>query len=69
QIYPEETLQEFFNWQLCLERGQTEDVLRAKGVPTPQSHPDTHRHSNTDSPAGSQHYSHLRTSSVVATGL
>jgi TolB protein len=35
QIYPEDTLQEFFNWQLCLERGQTEDVLRAKGVPTP----------------------------------
>jgi len=35
QIYPEETLQEFFNWPLCLERGQTEDVLRAKGVPVP----------------------------------
>jgi TolB protein len=35
QIYPAETLQEFFNWQLCLERGQTEAVLRAKGVPTP----------------------------------
>jgi uncharacterized protein YvpB len=28
-------LQELFNWQLCLERGQTETVLRAKGVPTP----------------------------------
>lgn len=36
QIYPEKTLQEFFNWQLCLERGQTEDVLRAKGVPFPR---------------------------------
>ena len=39
QIYPEETLQEFFNWELCLERGQTEDVLRAKGVPTPTPTP------------------------------
>lgn len=36
QIYPEEILQRFFNWELCLkERGQTEDVLRAKGVPLP----------------------------------
>ena len=34
QIYPEETLQELFNWELCLEREQTEAVLRAKGVPT-----------------------------------
>jgi len=35
QIYPEEILLEFFNRQLCLERGQTEAVLRAKGVPVP----------------------------------
>jgi len=40
QIYPEETLQELFNWELCLEeRGQTEAVLRAKGVPTPTPTP------------------------------
>ena len=40
QIYPEETLQRFLNWELCLkERGQTEDVLQAKGVPAP---PDAH---------------------------
>ncbi len=39
QIYPEETLQELFNWELCLERGQTEAVLRAKGVPTPSPTP------------------------------
>jgi TolB protein len=39
QIYPEETLQESFNWPLCLERGQTEAVLRAKGVPTPTPTP------------------------------
>jgi len=39
QIYPEEILQELFNWELCLERGQTEAVLRAKGVPTPTPTP------------------------------
>ena len=39
QIYPEETLQELFNWELSLERGQTEDVLQAKGVPTPTNTP------------------------------
>jgi len=39
QIYPEETLQELFNWPLCLERGQTEAVLLAKGVPTPTPTP------------------------------
>ncbi|MCK4451313.1 MAG: PD40 domain-containing protein, partial [Anaerolineae bacterium] len=39
QIYPEEILQELFNWELCLERGQTEAVLRAKGVPTPSPTP------------------------------
>jgi TolB protein len=41
QIYPEETLQALFNWPLCLERGQTEAVLRAKGVPTPTPTPST----------------------------
>lgn len=35
QIYSEDTLQELFNWPLSLERGQTEAVLLAKGVPTP----------------------------------
>jgi len=36
QIYPEETMQQLFNWELCLEeRGQTGEVLRGKGVPAP----------------------------------
>jgi len=39
QVYPEETLQQLFNWPLCVERGQTEAVLRGKGVPTPTPTP------------------------------
>jgi TolB protein len=49
QVYPEETLQEFFNWPLCLERGQTEEVLQAKGVPTPTP---TNTPTHTPTPTG-----------------
>jgi TolB protein len=39
EIYPEETLQEGYTWEQCQELGIGEDVLRAKGVPTPTATP------------------------------
>ena len=39
EIYSEETLQEGYTWEQCQELGIGEDVLLAKGIPTPTATP------------------------------
>ena len=39
EIYPEETLQQGYTWEKCQELGIGEDVLLAKGIPTPTATP------------------------------